>query len=410
MKNNFKKITKCRVCGNPLLSPLIELGDQYLSGIFPEPNEEIEKGPLELVKCSDGCGHVQLKHTYDLPTMYGDRYGYRSGLNGSMIKHLKHKANNILSFLGFIDDDIVIDIAGNDGTFLSFLPLNLNLTSIDPTAEKFKKFYSDNVNYISDFFSEEVYRKKYGNKQAKLVTSFSMFYDLEDPCKFAEEVKNILDHNGIWVLEQSYCPQMIIQNSFDTICHEHLSYYSLKQLKFIMNKVGLRIIDLEFNDVNGGSISLMVCHKDSNYISREDKLEYYLIQEKQYDTYTTWVEFKDRINRCENEFKSIIQSILDKGHKVAGLGASTKGNVLLQTWNIDSSLISEIGEVNADKYGHVTPGSKIKIISENEALEKYDHFVVLPWHFRNFFINNKKFNGKTLIFPLPYPEVYCVKL
>ena len=196
------------------------------------------KGPLKLVKCDEGtggCGHVQLEHTFDLPTMYGDEYGYRSGLNGSMVNHLRGKYEKISQLVNLEPNDIVIDIAGNDGTFLGFFPSTLKLVSIDPTSKKFSQYFDDHVSYIPDFFSRKIFVDFFGNVTAKLVTSFSMFYDLEDPCQFAKEVNSVLDpEEGIWVLEQSYMPEMLRVNSFDTICHEHLSYYGMRQLKYIM--------------------------------------------------------------------------------------------------------------------------------------------------------------------------------
>ena len=258
----FHKIEKCRVCGNEHLVTVLDLGEQYLSGIFPKKIDlEMPRGPLRLVKCDEehgGCGHVQLEHTYDLPTMYGENYGYRSGLNSGMIKHLQKKAEKIQKDIILKSGDIVIDIAGNDGTFLGFFPEDCQLLSIDPTSEKFSKFYKPNVNYIADFFSSELFKKRFGDQKAKVITSFSMFYDLDDPCEFARQVRECLKSDGIWVLEQSYMPEMLRQNSFDTVCHEHLSYHGMRQLKYIMDKAGLKIIDFEFNDVNGGSISVVV--------------------------------------------------------------------------------------------------------------------------------------------------------
>ena len=193
----FHKIEKCRVCGNEHLITVLDLGDQYLSGIFPkEIDPDMYRGPLKLVKCDEttgGCGHVQLEHTFDLPTMYGDEYGYRSGLNASMVRHLESKYNKIVELIKLKDRDIVIDIAGNDGTFLGFFPTNLKLLSIDPTSKKFSQYYKPHVDYAADFFTENLYRKYFQDQKAKLVTSFSMFYDLEDPCQFAREVNTVLD-------------------------------------------------------------------------------------------------------------------------------------------------------------------------------------------------------------------------
>lgn len=410
----FHKIEKCRVCGNKQLITILDLGEQYLSGIFPKKVDlNMYKGPLKLVKCdetSNGCGHVQLEHTFDLPTMYGDEYGYRSGLNDSMVRHLKSKYEKIAEFLEFEDRDIVIDIAGNDGTFLGFFPTNLKLLSIDPTSKKFSKYFQPHVDYVADFFSEKLYRSYFQDQKAKLVTSFSMFYDLEDPCQFAREVKNVLDpEKGIWVLEQSYMPEMLRVNSFDTVCHEHLSYYGMRQLKYIMDQSGFKIIDFEFNDVNGGSISVVVSNKNSEYEECTQRLNSLIQQEldTQLDTTIPWVEFEKRIDQCSEQFYSIVNDLKSKGLKIAALGASTKGNVTLQTWKLENS-IEVVGDVNPDKHGSFTPGTWIPIKDENIVLSEYDVFVILPWHFRNFFVNSEKFKGRKFLFPLPYPELVTV--
>lgn len=410
--DKFYQIERCRVCGNEHYETVLDLGNQYLSGIFPKSVDlNMYRGPLKLVKCDEttgGCGHVQLEHTFDLSTMYGEDYGYRSGLNISMVKHLQGKHDKITNFLDLQDNDIVIDIAGNDGTFLGFFSPQLKLVSIDPTSKKFSKYFKDYVDYIADFFTEKTFRNYFGEKKAKLVTSFSMFYDLEYPCQFAKEVNAVLDPNeGIWVLEQSYMPEMLRANSFDTVCHEHLSYYGMRQIKYIMDQAGLKIIDFEFNDINGGSISIVVANKDSKYEEVTDMLNDLLQEELDLKLNTTvpWKDFSFNIEECKINFWKLIKNCKDKGLKIAALGASTKGNVTLQTWEVTDKDIEVVGDVNPDKDGSFTPGTWIPIKDENLVIDEYDVFVILPWHFRNFFINSPKFKGKRLLFPLPNAEI-----
>ena len=411
----FHKIEKCRVCGNTHLITVLNLGDQYLSGIFPKTIDlNMYRGPLELVKCdesSGGCGHVQLRHTFDLPTMYGDEYGYRSGLNQSMVTHLKEKYEKISNDISLQDNDIVVDIAGNDGTFLGFFPDYTRRLSIDPTSKKFAKYYKDGVDKVADFFSTEVYKSKFGTEKAKVITSFSMFYDLEDPCEFARQVNEVLDSsNGIWVTEQSYMPEMLRANSFDTVCHEHLSYYGMRQLKYIMDQSNFKIVDFDFNDVNGGSISIVAANKNSNYTECTEKLNAILQTElkEKLNTVEPWEDLKVRIADCKEKFYELIKICKDTNLKIAALGASTKGNVTLQTWGIDDTIVEVVGDVNPDKDGSYTPGTWIPITSEDKVLDNYDVFVILPWHFKKFFVNNPKFKGKTLLFPLPTPQLIAL--
>ena len=404
----FHKIEKCRVCGNHDLVTVLDLGDQYLSGIFPKKIDlDMPRGPLKLVKCNEevgGCGHVQLEHTYDLPTMYGENYGYRSGLNSGMVKHLKQKADKIQKEVNLKSGDVVVDIAGNDGTFLGFFPETCQLLSIDPTSEKFSRFYKPNVNYIADFFSSELFKKRFGSQKAKVITSFSMFYDLDDPCEFAKQVRECLDPSGIWVLEQSYMPEMLRVNSFDTVCHEHLSYYGMRQIKYIMDKAGLNIIDYDFNDVNGGSISVVVSPSKKECTTKLTALLSLEVEQK-LNTREPWEQFASRMTDNNHKFLKMVRELRDDGYKVAALGASTKGNVTLQTWGVTATDILAVGDVNPDKHESFTPGTWIPIKDEDWVLAFYDVFVILPWHFKDFFVNNPKFKGKKLLFPLPTPEI-----
>ena len=329
----FRKIEKCRVCGNVHYDVVLDLGDQHISGVFPDEEGEAEnvpKGPLRLVKCSvehGGCGHVQLEHTFDLPTMYGDNYGYRSGLNSSMVKHLQGKAHKIKRQVDLKPDDIIVDIAGNDGTFLGFFEDDYNRLIIDPTSKKFSEFIPSGVDYVADFFSKKIFKEKYGNRKAKIVTSFSMFYDLEDPCTFAREVSQILSKEGIWVLEQSYVALMLKANSFDTICHEHLSYYAMTQLKFIMEVSGLKIVDFEFNDVNGGSISLSVARQDSQRSECTDRINEILHQEKRQglQTLVPWQNFANEIKLRENELLDYLDESFAPEFVPMGFGCKHEG-------------------------------------------------------------------------------------
>jgi hypothetical protein len=401
------------MCGNTELIKILDLGEQFLSGIFPKDQTNVyQKVPLVLVKCSGNdyrCGLVQLAHTIHLPTMYGEFYGYRSGLNLSMVNHLRTKFREITSILTLQENDIVIDVAGNDGTFLSNFSSNLRLCSIDPTSEKFSKYIRKDIQYVADFFSADVFYHKFPDEKAKLVTSFSMFYDLEDPCLFAKEVASILDpQTGIWVLEQSYLPEMLKTNSFDTICHEHLSYYGMYQLKRILDSAKLKIVDIQLNGINGGSVSLVVAHEKSNYMECTDKLSAILQAEIDagINTIEIWDSFEEAIATSRESFMKILNLCREKELKICGIGASTKGNVTLQTWKLGANEIEVIGDVNPDKYGHQTPGSWIPIVSEDEVLNmNYDIYLILPWHFKDFFMSNDKFAGKTLLFPLPIPEL-----
>ena len=252
----YKTISKCRICESKHLASVMVLGEQALTGVFPHSrSKKITNGPVELVKCSGVgcCGLAQLKQSFDLSEMYGMNYGYRSGLNASMVRHLHSKVAKILTLDVLESGDLVIDIGSNDATTLLAYPENnFQLVGVDPTGIKFSSYYPSEIGLIAEFFSADLVAKTLSGKKAKVITSFSMFYDLEDPITFAREIEASLSDDGVWIFEQSYLPAMLRINSFDTICHEHLEFYALKQINWIADKAGLKLLDVEFNDINGG--------------------------------------------------------------------------------------------------------------------------------------------------------------
>lgn len=408
----YKKIEKCRICGNTHLECVLDLGEQMLTGVFPkDKNATVTTGPLRLVKCLGGpdtCGLVQMEHSYDLGEMYGENYGYRSGLNASMVAHLNSKVERILKLVELQAGDLVIDIGSNDSTTLQAYPsTGPVLVGVDPTGIKFHNYYPKHIQLIPDFFSAALVKEKFPNKKAKVVTSFSMFYDLEDPMGFMQQVYEVLADDGIWVFEQSYMPTMLDTNSYDTVCHEHLEFYALRQIKWMADKVGFKILDVEFNDVNGGSFSVTVAKANGDF-SVNPSVQKILDDEVAIglDTLTPYQEFAERVVATKIELLNFIKTAHSNNQTVSVLGASTKGNVLLQYCNLTTKDVAYVGEVNAEKFGCFTPGTWLPIIPESELLSKKpDYLIVLPWHFKQFFISNKKLAGTKLVFPLPNLEI-----
>lgn len=408
----YKQVEKCRICGNTHLERVLDLGEQMLTGVFPRSKDvKVTVGPLRLVKCTgsnDVCGLLQLEHSYDLGEMYGENYGYRSGLNASMVAHLHRKVKKILTQVDLREGDMVIDIGSNDSTTLQAYPsAGTTLVGVDPTGVKFHSYYPPHIQLIPDFFSASLVRVRFPEKKAKVVTSFSMFYDLEDPIDFMRQVFDVLADDGVWVFEQSYMPTMLETNSYDTVCHEHLEFYALKQIKWMADKVGFRIVDVEFNEVNGGSFSITVAkaHGDITVVPSVQKI---LDAERDQglDTLAPYHEFAKRAAQTRSDLLAFIKQAHAKGKTVAALGASTKGNVLLQYCGLTEKDIAFVGEVNAEKYGCFTPGTWLPIIPEAVVLAKNpDYLVVLPWHFRKFFQGQEKYKQSNLVFPLPNLEV-----
>lgn len=413
VKKTHVSIGKCRICGNARLQTVLDLGSMSVTGMFPRSSEDdVPVGPLTLVKCSgkDSCGLVQLKDTFEPGILYGASYGYSSALNKSMVRHLEDIVNYSKAFVSLSKKDLIMDIGSNDGTLLSFFPRNTyTLLGVDPTANKFIDSYREDIHVLSDFFSEEKVRNAFPDEKAKIITSIAMFYDLEDPVGFAKDVASLLDDQGIWVLEQSYCNTMIKNTSYDTICHEHLEYYNLKQIKWIMDEIGMKIISIRFNDVNGGSFQIIAAKKNHPSPEIKEKINNILKEEKKIEQDPKTFEiFRNTIEEHKKKLIDLLRVSL-KGASVYGYGASTKGNVILQYVGLSSEDIPYIMEINPDKFGRVTPGTHIPIISEEEARRSPpDYFLVLPWHFRETILQKETFykkHGTKFIFPLPTIDI-----
>jgi hypothetical protein len=409
----LKEIKECRVCKNTDLSPVLSLGNQTLTGVFPkEKDEKVTAGPLTLVWCSRQCGLLQLSVSYDLKEMYGDNYGYRSGLNRSMVKHLSKKINLLENNISLNHGDVVLDIGSNDATSLkAYKTPNIQRVGVDPTGLKFKDYYTDDIQLLPDFFSAEIYKKSI-SKNAKLITTIAMFYDLESPVDFAKDIESILADDGVWHFEQSYMPSMLRMNSYDTICHEHLEFYSLSVIKYILEEVGLKIIDIVVNSVNGGSFAVTACKKNNCTLPVNNTIiDWMLTQEIRMglDKLDTYKNFEERVFHHRSDLTRLVRGLVKDGKNILGYGASTKGNVLLQFCKFTDKDIIAIADVNPDKYGSYTPGTGIPIVSEDDAkILMPDYYLVLPWHFKDEIIRREsKFlaNGGKLIFPLPEIEI-----
>jgi len=398
------------------MKELFTLGNLYVSDFLKD--DEKPRGPkTELKFMLEESGAVRLEKTAPLDTMYG-KYWYRSGINNTMRNELKNIVDSIKGIILLKENDLWIDIACNDGTLLSYVPDNLIKVGIDPVDDSYKIESEKYANLIiQDYFSSDVFKKsKFGNLKAKVITSIAMFYDLENPKQFINDIKEVLDDDGVWVLQLSYTPLMIEQMAFDNICHEHVYYYSLFNLKNMFDECGVDIVDVQLNDINGGSFRIYCMkntadktkfstqpHRDVCGFRINSLLEY----EKtlNLDNPKTWSDFYDEINKLKDKTISFIKEEKSKGKKIWAYGASTKGNTLLQYFGLDHNLIEGIAERSIHKFGLKTVGTEIPIFSEDEMRKaKPDYLLVLPWHFINEFINREKeflFRGGKFIVPCP---------
>jgi SAM-dependent methyltransferase len=409
----------CRVCGSAALTPVINLGEQYLQGSFVKPGKEMpptRRIATTLVRCDPtrdekACGLLQMEHSVPPEVLYS-AYWYRSGTNATMRNHLRgivEEARTIVKK----PKPTVLDIGCNDGTLLSYYPPEARKIGVDPSdvAQGIK----GNVTVVQDIFPSPELTKIVGNEKCDIVTSIAMFYDLEDPVAFSRGIKNILSPEGIWIFEMSYMPSMLKMNSYDTICHEHLEYYSLAVIEYLLKDAGMRIFNATENSINGGSIRCYAAHDDSFFMFRKEEYQTNLrnLRQEEFDleldTDKPYRHFQDRINVHRDELNHLLKKLKKDHKKIHIYGASTKGNTILQWCGIDSRIIDVAAERNPDKYGAKTLGTDIPIVSEEESRAMNpDYYLVLPWHFKEEFIEREKATldkGVGLIFPLPNIEV-----
>lgn len=410
--SSYREISSCRLSGSRHLVTVLDLGRQALTGVFPRSqHEQVSEGPLELVWCPDS-GLLQLKHSYEASEMYGDNYGYRSGLNQSMVQHLNDKVRSLEQLRPLQAGDVVLDIGSNDCTTLkAYQTKDLRRIGIDPTGRKFAQYYPDDVALVPDFFSADNYRS-IEKKPARVVTSIAMFYDLEAPIEFARQVASVLAEDGIWHFEQSYMPAMLRLNSYDTICHEHIEYYSLSVVKKILESADLRLVDVTMNAVNGGSFAVTAAHRGNKSLRSNDAVIGWLLEQEDragLGTPKPYRDFEERVYRHRDALTRLVRSLVADGKSIHGYGASTKGNVVLQFCGFTAQDISAIAEVNQDKFGCYTPGTRIPIISERESRrQRPDYYLVLPWHFKDGILRREKeylSGGGKMIFPFPEIEI-----
>ena len=406
----MNNIQQCRLCKNTITTDIISLGEQYITSRFPIYGDfSTPKTSITLCIC-ESCGLVQLNGTTNSNELYEYEYGYRSGISNTMRTHLKLYQEEILTKIQLTKGDIIVDIGSNDSTMLQYYSNDIRRIGVDPTGKQFVEYYGD-VELLPTYFTYDNFTSTFGNIRPKMVSSICMFYDLPDPVQFAKDIHSILDDDGIWTCEQSYLPTMIKTNSIDTICHEHLEYYSLHQVKNIADRAGFSIIDVKFNDSNGGSFRVYFAKTTSNvHIPNDTLVNSILLEEEEYGIMSLdlYRRFMDNVNNEVKKLRRFIETVIANGKNVYIYGASTKGNCLLQYANIDETYMKYAVERNPNKIGKMT-STGIKIIGEEQMREDPpDYLFVLPWHFRDEIIKREHAfleNGGQFIFPFPNFEV-----
>jgi len=411
----------CRVCGSDSLTPVINLGEQHLQGSFIKEGKELppmRKIPCEIVRCNPvadetACGLLQMKHSVPPQILYA-AYWYRSGTNTTMRNHLQDIAEEAGS-LWANRQASVLDIGCNDGTLLKNYPASFIKYGVDP-SDVAREVRGENLQVVQDVFPSTSLTKLLGEQKIDIITSIAMFYDLENPIEFCRGIKNLLSESGVWIFEMSYMPRMLELNSYDTICHEHLEYYSLAVLEKILKLAELQIFRVSFNDINGGSIRCYAAHAGNNQSDNAENARFMNeIRQQEFDlaldTDAPYLAFQARIEKEKDALRTLLIDLKKEGKRIHIYGASTKGNTILQFCDIDNQTIDYASERNPDKFGARTLGTNIPIISEADSRAMLpDYYLVLPWHFKAEFVEREReMLEKDIGFIFPLPSIEIVK-
>ena len=418
MSEHFKEVVCCRICNSTDLTEVIHIEEQHLSPTFVTTNEGNKLSDIKISqtltlcdksKNPEGCGLLQLKETVKPDLLY-KQYFYRSAVSDTMRKDLKDVVDDVIARVELNENDLVVDIGANDCTMLSYFSDHLKRVGVEPAENINWSAVDDSITIVNDYFSKKTLIRATRDQKAKIFTSCAMFYDLDDPNSFVADVKSILHEEGVWCIQLSYLPLMLVNTNFYDICNEHLEYYSLHVLNNLMNRNGLKIVDATTNHVNGGSARVFIKHLDSPD-TETDNLTALLEEEIRMDLYNpqTYIDFYDKITDLKDKIKNSMLNEISKGQLVLGLGASTKGNMLLQLFGITKQMLPFISERNPDKVGLRTLGTDIELISEEHARSLNPScMLVLPWYFKDEIVQREQSyleSGGKLLFPMPYPHM-----
>jgi hypothetical protein len=380
--------TNCRGCQARAWTPLFSLGNLALCNQFTVPGEEAVRAPLDLLLCDPihgGCGLVQLRHTTRSDLMYTE-YWAKSGVSGTMRRHLAELVARAEEVAGVKPGDVVLDIGCNDGTTLrAYRTPGITRVGFEPNQLR-EEAREGTTLVIPELFNAGAFASAFGRTRAQVITSLAMFYDVDDPCTFIEGVRACLAPEGVWIIEMHYLPAMLAANGFDAIVHEHVTYYSLQVLTALLGRHGMEVFDLELNAMNGGSFRVYVRHARaavghsaaaSLRVRRRERAE----EARGMRQAAVYGRFWRRITRLKQQAQDAIGAAADSGRRVLVYGASTKGNALLQFFELDHRLIALAGDINREKWGRRTPGTGIPIVSPEElARARPDYLLVLIWH------------------------------
>lgn len=394
----------CRICGSSM-KDVLSLGD-IVPVDFIKPGDPVRAAePLVVAEC-DQCGLVQLRHEFDVDSLFR-QYWYLSSVNPTMVAALQDVVDSVQKRVTLEPGDVVIDIGANDGTLLKLYDGSVCKVGVDPAQNLAASAYAACDIFVNDYFEASLVVLP----PAKVITSIAMFYDLNEPGKFVRKIADVLRRDGIWVMQMTDLVRMLRANAFDSICHEHVCYYSLAIFRNLVAEYDLEVFDVEFNDTNGASIRVYVDWRGARAV--DPSVERALIDEAEYLADSAMVRFCERVQNAKTKVVDFVRSEIAKGKTFHAMGASTKGNTLLQYFGLGREEISVAAEVSPAKFGLLMAGSNVPIIRQQDSLaQRPDYYLVLPWHFIDFLVTKNEdylMSGGALVVPLPEPTQFTLE-
>lgn len=414
-KNGSEKyrLTKCRICGSKKLYQFLDLD------AMPIPNGFLTRGelkrkepyyPLGVYVCEE-CSLVQLTHVVPPDIMFKN-YLYIPSTSSTMLSHFKTMADDITEELSLSNKDLVIDIGSNDGTLLGFFKENeVKVLGIDPATNLTQVARLRGIESIDDFFTSELAKKVKKEKgKAKIITATNVVAHIDNIHDLCEGVSELLDKDGVFITEFPYFGDLLDKNEFDTIYHEHLSYFAIRPLVELFKSHNMRIVDIKKLSIHGGSIRVYVVKSTSK--RKQSKIVQEFIENellKKLNTRMPYEDFSRRVAVIKRDLVDYLKKLKKDGKKIVGYGASAKGNVLLNYCNIDTKLLDYIVDSIHYKQGRYTPGTHVPIYPETRLQKDMPHYtLLLAWNFADEIIRKQskyREKGGQFIITIPYLRI-----
>ena len=408
------KLKKCRICKNNKLEKVLDLGGMPLANAFLDKNQIEQKEssyPLRVVWCKS-CGLLQIDEIVP-PEILFRNYVYVSGTSEALRKHFECLAMEVVNNFKLNNESLVIDIGSNDGTLLEeFKKLGLKVIGVEPAVNIAKIAEENGITTINEFFSENIARKIVKNNgKADVITATNVIAHTNDLDDLLKGVSYLLKDDGVFVIEVPYLVDLLENVEFDTIYHEHLSYFAVYPLKRLFEESDFKIVNIERVKIHGGTIRIFVSKKKSRYNINKNVNQLVLIEkEKKMHEVTVYRNFAERVEKLKEDLVDLLQKLKSENKKVIGYGAAAKGNTLLNYYNIGPDLIEFIADLSPMKQNKFTPGTNIPVYSPDQIYKaKPEYMLILAWNFADEIMKQQsKFREMGGKFIIPVPEVKII--